>query len=142
VHPKGDSVSTFEKRASDYLRALRGQDRDHAYHRLVELGANIIPLIAISYKAEADPTIRPTLVNIAWRTNSLRALPFLKEALDDAEPDVWKEALDGLTGLGGKSALEVVRQARARTNADKAKWLDEAIQQIADGMSDSEGAGQ
>jgi hypothetical protein len=140
--PKGDGVSTFEEQASDYLRALRGKDRENAYHRLIELGADVIPLVAMSFKLETDPSIRSTLVNIAWRTDPSRALPFLKEALDDGEPGVWKEALDGLTALGGESALDVVRQARVRTVAEKSDWLDEAIQQIADSVSAAERAGQ
>jgi HEAT repeat protein len=79
--------------------------QQNAYHRLVELGADVIPLLASSFSVESDSSIRSALAKIAWRTNSPSAIPFLAEALDDDEPDVWKEALDGLVSLGGRSAL-------------------------------------
>jgi hypothetical protein len=130
-----------EEQISTYLRALRGKDRDDAYHRLIELGAAVIPSVVESFVSESEPSIRTTLVNIAWRTNSTDVIPFLKVALDDLEAAVWKEALDGLIALGGQSALDVVLQARKATNNEKAEWLDEAVQQIADGMSKAERGG-
>jgi HEAT repeat protein len=135
-------LSIFEEQTSHYLRELRGKDHENAQHSLIELGADVIPLVTTSFRAEADSSIRSMLVNIAWRTNSPRALSFLKEALDDEQPDVWKEALDGLIAFGGQSALDVVRHARARANAHKSEWFDEAIQQINDAMSGGERSGQ
>jgi len=97
---------------------------------LIELGPEVIPLVTTRFQSERDPSVRSTLVNIAWRANLSGALPLLKDALDDSEPGVWKEALDGLSAVGGSSALVVLRQARAPAEAEKAEWLDEAIEQI------------
>jgi hypothetical protein len=58
-----------------------------------------------------------------------------KSPLNDTEPSVWKEALDGLVTLGGPTALDVICQGRGRTNAEKAEWLDEAIAQIIDAIN-------
>jgi hypothetical protein len=121
----------------EYLRQLRGSDRENAYHGLVELGAEVIPIVAMSFKVESDPFIRSTLVNVAWKTNSRGAIPFLIEALNDGQPAVWKEALDGLVSFGGRSALEAVRQAREQAKDEKSEWLDEAIREISDGLSDA-----
>ena len=123
-------MNTFEEQVSQYLAALHGTDRENAYHRLIELGPEVIPLVTTRFQSERDPSVRSTLVNIAWRANLSGALPLLKDALDDSEPGVWKEALDGLSAVGGSSALVVLRQARAPAEAEKAEWLDEAIEQI------------
>ena len=57
-------------------------------------------------------------MNIAWQTDLALALPLLKEALD------------GLVALGGQSALDVLRSALLQAAADKAEWIEEAIQAI------------
>lgn len=129
--PEGSLSGVVEQRISHYLAALRGADHDNAYHSLIELGPQIIPLVMRHFRSEPDPAIRATLVNIAWQTNSRDAIPLLTEALNAVEPGVWKKALDGLVSLGGPAALDVIRQARGRM-PDKAEWLDEAIEQMTD----------
>ena len=93
-------------------------------------------MVTTHFRTEPDSSIRSTLLNIAWQTNSSDAFPLMAEALNDTEPRVWKEALDGLVTLGGTTALDVIRQGSGRTNAEKAEWLDEAIEQITDAMND------
>jgi len=127
-------VSTFDEQIEHYLDALHGTDRENAYHRLIELGPKVVPVVTTRFQAEREPAVRSMLVNIAWRTNLSGALPLLKDALDDSEPGVWKEALDGLTALGGRTALDVMRRARVRASVEKAEWLDEAIEQITDAL--------
>jgi hypothetical protein len=56
--------------------------------------------------------------------------------LDDSDPGVWKEALDGLIALGAPAALNVVRQSRVSAKVEKAEWLDEAIEQISEVITD------
>ncbi len=109
----------LERQASEYFAALHGPDSDNARHRLVELGRKIIPLVATRLQNERDFDMRATLVNIAWQAHPEGALPLLRDALDDPEPRVWKEALDGLVTAGGAVALEVLRKARIRADADK-----------------------
>lgn len=122
-------MDPFAQHASAYLAALHGADRENAYHRLIELGSDVVPLVTRSFQQESDVSIRALLVNIAWHANSSGALPLLKEALNDNEPSVWKEALDGLVTLGGPTAIDVIRQALVLAKAEKAEWLDEAIKQ-------------
>jgi hypothetical protein len=125
-------MKTFEDQVSEYLAALGGTAREDAYHRLIELGPGVIPPLRRRFLNERDPAIRTMLVNIAWQSDVSGALVLLKEALDDREPDVWKEALDGLSTVGGPVALEVMRECRTRAIGDKADWLDEAIEHVTD----------
>jgi HEAT repeats len=134
---KSGGMTTFEEKASQFIAALRGADRENAHHSLTELGQGIIPLLTLRFVNERDPSMRSTLVNVAWQTDAAGALALLKDALNDSEPSVWKEALDGLSAVGGQVALEVVREARKRADTPKADWLDEAIEQIAGQMSAS-----
>jgi hypothetical protein len=130
-------LSVSNEAISHYIHALRGHDRENAYHRLIELGADIIPQLVTSYALDVNISFRATLLKIAWRTESPRAIPFLAEALDDGEPGIWKEALDGLVALGSQSALDVVRDARVRANAEKSEWLSEAVEQMTKAISNS-----
>jgi len=122
-------LSTLEEQVFDYISALRGTDHESAHRRLIELGPQVIPLVTTYFRQERDVSVRAILVNIASQANSANAIPFLTEALDDVEPNVWKEALDGLVSLGGRDALDVIRQTRRRA-PEKAEWLGEAIDQI------------
>jgi hypothetical protein len=123
-------VNTFDETVAQHLAALHGADRENAYHRLIELGPGVIPLVTTRFQQERDPIMRSTLVNIAWRAHASSAVPLLQEAVEDAEPRIWKEALDGLVAVGGSDALDAMRQARERAKGEKAAWLDEAIDQI------------
>jgi len=127
-----ECLSTFDEQVAHYLQSLSGPDFENAYHGLIELGPDGIPYLENECKTAIDTRTRTTCVRIASSTHSLRAIPLLREALDQREAAVWKEALDGLVSLGGHRALEVMHQVRARTESDKAQWLDEAIQQIAE----------
>ena len=123
-------MSTLEEQVSYYISALRGTDRENAYHRLIELGPQVIPFVTTHFRRELDAAVQVTLLNVAWRTKSSNAIPLLAEALKHVETSVWKEALDRLVSLGGPDALDVIRQARRRA-PEKAEWIEEAIVQIA-----------
>lgn len=123
-------MATFDEQALQYLAALHGTDRENAHHSLIELGQGVIPLLTVRFANERDPAIRSTLVNVAWQIDASSALALPKDALNDAEPRVWKEALDGLNAVGESVAVEIIRDVRKRADTEKAEWLDEAIEQI------------
>ena len=127
-------MSTVDDQIADYLGSLSGPDRDDAFHRLIELGAVVIPYLEQAFTNAVDARTRQTLVTIAWQTRSRQSLPFLQHALEDASGDVWKEALDGLVAIGGPEALDLVQRMRSRTTSDKRQWFDEAIQQITENL--------
>jgi hypothetical protein len=123
-------VSTLDDQVASYLQSLSGPDCENSCHRLIELGPAVIPYLEREFKIALDARARQAMVKIAWQTQSRQSLPLLQNALEDAHDHVRKEALDGFVSLGGREALEIVRQMRGRTAGDKVQWLDEAIQQI------------
>jgi hypothetical protein len=60
-------MNPFEQQVSDYIQSLRGSNSENAYHRLVELGADVIPFLVRGFKSESDPAVRSTLVKIVQR---------------------------------------------------------------------------
>jgi hypothetical protein len=120
-----------------YIEALRGDDWENAFHRLIELGEDGLDLVGTAFRTELSIDQRRLLLRVLWQTRSDRARRYLEEALNDSKSSIWKEALDGLTALGGLPALDALRDARERANAEKAEWLDEAIEQITEAMNDA-----
>lgn len=123
-------MSTFDDQIAHYLQSLSGPDFDAAYHRLIEVGPEVMPYLERAFKNTVDAPTRQTLVKIAWNTRAQRSLLLLQEALEDGHDQVWKEALDGLVALGGQEALAIAIQVRGRTTHDRLPWIDEAIQQM------------
>jgi HEAT repeat protein len=123
---------------NDYLKEARQGDGDSAYHGLVELGPQAIPLLAEAYRAEADPLIRALIVEVVRQHRSPTSIDFLADALGDPHPEVWKQALDGLVTLASDEARRVLQAAAGRTAHDdrgRRPWIEEAIEQI-DGAID------
>jgi len=109
---------------------LGGPGGENAYHRLIEADDAIIPLLVDAFRREQDPAIRAQLVEVIWQHRLLQTVDFLAEALDDADPGVWKSALDGLVALGGPRARGVLKAARQHADPERVVWIDEAIEQI------------
>jgi hypothetical protein len=122
----------LDERASFYLGELQGPNREDAWHSLRECGPAVLPHLYGAFRGSTDAAMRSVLVELAWQTRSLQALPFLAEALADEAPGVWKQALDGLVTLDGEPARRILRDAKAVAEAEKANWIDEALQQVAD----------
>jgi hypothetical protein len=123
-------MTPFEEAASEYFAALDGPDHENAWHRLIECRAKIVPLAHARFRDEADVAKRVVLVNIAWRADPAAALPFLREALRDPHPEVWKEVLDGLVAAGASGAVDALRDEQTRADTHKAEWIAEAIGQV------------
>jgi hypothetical protein len=123
-------MSNQEYATRSCIAALRGDRWEDAYHTLIELGAEAIPGIAEAFRDPSQNDLRRILLRIAWQARSSSVVSLLSEGLEDQDRSVWKEALDGLTALGTDPALDVIRNARCRANAEKTEWLDEAIDQI------------
>ena len=117
------------------IAALRDGEWENAYHRLIEIGGSATTLLAEAFRNEREPGLRRLLLRILWQTRSNDVVPLLMEGLEDEEPNVWKEAIDGLVALGGPHALEALRAARPRSTSPKAEWIDEAIGQIVNAPS-------
>jgi HEAT repeat protein len=106
-----------------------------AYHRLIELGPQVLPEIIRRYAESRDAAFRVALVELAGQMRSADALPLFESALEDESPAVWKAALDGLVTLASPASILVLGQALARTppgrttEAEWREWVQEALQQ-------------
>ena len=126
-----------------YLRECRAGDREKAFFGMLHLGSDALPLIECAFANEPETDVRQFLIEIAWQTRDLAALPILAKALDDPEISVWKQATDGLVCLGTMEAADVLRAAKARdpsrrTGSDYtfAEWIDEALIQLSERSSE------
>jgi hypothetical protein len=97
-----------------------------------ECGPATSPHVFGAFRSSTDTPRRVVLVELAWQSRSPQALPFLAEALADDAPGVWKQALDGLVTLGGEPARRILGDAKVTAEADKADWIDGALQQVDD----------
>jgi HEAT repeat protein len=120
---------------ADYLRRFREGDAEDAFHGLLEMDHAILPELIAAFRGEADGEVRRFLVEVIWQHRQPSAIPFLGEVLRDPDPQVWKEALDGLVALASPAAIEALRAARGRTFPSKRQieefrgWLEEALEQ-------------
>ena len=113
-----------------------GGDEDHALHGLIELPNEALPDLIEHFRAESLAPVRALLIKAIWEHREPATIPFLAEALQDRDEEVWQEALDGLVALASREGLGVLEGAKAsrsnRTEDDKRfhRWLEEAIEQV------------
>lgn len=115
------------------IELARGGHREGAFTSLFERGEAAIPLMAEAFRAEADPALRALLVEVIWQLRSPASIAFLGEALQDPNPDVWKQALDGLVTLASAESLRILEAARETVRPfddDFQVWLDGAIEDV------------
>jgi hypothetical protein len=73
---------------------------------------------------------------VIWRYRNPNAVDFLGQSLDNADPNVWKQALDGLVTIGGADATRWIEKTEERVsrgqlnNGLTTEWLREALGQI------------
>jgi hypothetical protein len=118
-----------------YLMRFREGDVDAAFHGLLDQEHAILPDLAEAFRVSTDASLRVFLLNVIWQHRQQSAVPVLAEALFDSQPEIWKEAMDGLVALASLQSLEALCQARSRTfevDRDRlqfCEWLEEAIEQ-------------
>ncbi|MGH7873293.1 MAG: HEAT repeat domain-containing protein [Candidatus Binatia bacterium] len=126
----------MECAVSAALEKLRRGDEEAAFYDLVEIPGVVLPALIEVFRAEQDTAVRAFLVKVAWERRDPSALPFLGEALNHAQEEVWQAALDGLVAFASPESLDILRQARDHARADGidtrrfSLWLEEAIQQV------------
>ena len=116
---------------AEILNMARAGHRDAAVLGLTGRGQVAVDDLAPAFRAEADPVVRDVLVEAAWKLRTPGVHGLLAEALDDPDPRVWRQALDGLTSLASEESLRVLEAARDRrgpTDDDFSTWIDQAIE--------------
>src|SRR4051812_23732769 len=112
------------------VRQLSALGADDAWHSLAEAGPLALPYIVDAFNSSSDPAAKLALVQIISEYRSAEAIPFFAGCLQNADPDIWKAALDGLVSLGGRAALDLLIVARDTTTRDKREWIAEAVEQL------------
>jgi HEAT repeat protein len=118
-----------------YLREWDSSGWAGAYHSLIELGPQVLPLLQTQLAASRDARLRAALVEIARQMHSTDALPVFEIALRDPSPEVWKAALDGLVDLASPASVLLLEEAAEREppgRTDVSEWEDwvrEALEQ-------------
>jgi hypothetical protein len=120
---------------SFYLRQYRQSKSEDAYFALIHLDEAQLPDLMVAYHHEVDVDIRALLVEVVSHYKQPNTLDFLRTALQNAHPSIWKNALDGIVSIGGQRGIEILEEEKQRQLADKAsadriEWIEEAIQQI------------
>jgi hypothetical protein len=115
-----------------YVAELSGPNAFTAMHSLMEAGPSALSLVVEAFHAATDPQVQVSLVKLVSEYRTEYAVPFLSSCLTNRRTEIWKAALEGLVILGGASAMEGLREARAGTPRELRHWIDEAIQQIID----------
>ena len=124
------------QRVAGFLDRFRNGDCEAAFFGLIESGRETLPILMEAFHAETDRKVRDFLVEVIWQHRDESAIPFLASVLNDSEPAVWKQAIDGLVTLASVEAANALRAARSRQFARKAdrdefqQWIDEAIEQV------------
>ena len=103
----------------DYcLQLVRSGDADTAFHTLLDIGPEVLPELVGVFWKEHDVEVREFLVKAIWEYRHHSAIPFLREALNDPEQRVWRQALDGLVTIDSPASLAAMRAAMAREFAN------------------------
>ncbi len=128
-------MDELEDSVAHYVSLLGTPSSEDAFLGLLHLGPRALPHLTSAFLCESRPEVRATLVEVIWQTRSPEVITFLAQALEDPDPAVWKEALDGLVSIGGPQSIAVNQCARANSSTNAAKyellgWLDEALEQL------------
>ncbi len=131
----GQVVSRNPRRAQEalarYLVEAREGDRDTALFGLIELDHSVLPLLEAAYRSEPKGPVRALLVEASWQHRQQSVAPFLFEALNDADNETWRQALDGLVALASPTILDGLESAlRVEADASRRQWFAEALDQI------------
>jgi hypothetical protein len=119
-----------------WIQRFQEGDREGASYGLSYMGRSATADLVALFRHTSDRDLRRYLAWIIRSGNDPAAMSFFEEALLDADPDVWKEGMDGLVSLATQPALNILETAmnRQRRNEKDAaqfrEWIEEACEQI------------
>jgi hypothetical protein len=129
-------MSSASECASYYLELLRQGRAEDAFYGLIEAEPAVVPVLIAAFARDENRGIRAQIVQCIWQHRRPETIGFLAHLLDDPEPAVWKEALDGLAAIGGSETIRTLQEARSRIAVSRAgqaitvEWIDEALEQV------------
>ena len=105
---------------------------DEAFHNLIELPRDAIPLLQKAYDRQDNPQIRARIIEVIWQFRDRSTLPFLADALKEEDDEIWKQALDGIVTIGGDEAFAILKAVQTESASDnKRAWIEEAKEKTA-----------
>jgi hypothetical protein len=119
-----------------WIRRFQEGDREGASFGLLDMGPSATADLVSLFHETSERDLRRYLAWIIRRGNDAAAISFFEEATYDADPDVWREGIDGLVWLATEPALNILETAMGRQfrNPKDAmqfrEWLEEAIEQV------------
>jgi HEAT repeat protein len=127
-------MQDLQELVDHYVAQLSGPNAFNACHSLIEAGPPALALVMDAFNMSTDTHVKVSLVRIVSEYRTEYAVPFLQHVLQDRRPEMWKAALDGLVILGDQAALDALCEARVIASREQRPWLEEAIQQVSDGI--------
>lgn len=118
-----------------YLDLCRSGRGEEAFFGLIDLVDDPTAELNSVFRAEIDPEVRWLIVHVIGERRQSNGLDLLEEAIRDTEPDVWKEALDGLVNLENPASAEVLTKRLGElgpSDQELREWIIEAILQLSD----------
>ena len=113
---KAMCISIGEVLVRPLAEALSIEERSRTRERLTDIliGFGMIGRRTVErLKGSANPAVRRTAVHLLWQFGGKEALPDLTDLLDDAEPQVQREAVRAIVDIGTERAYRVLEQALA-----------------------------
>jgi hypothetical protein len=130
-------MSSVDNAVRSYIESIRAGDFETGFFGLLDIPDALALLIDEANRPE-NRAIRAALTKIIWEYRRPEAIDFLGNALGDPDPNVWKEALDGLVTIDGPESAHCIMAALARVkdgsiqNGLSVEWLVEALEQMGD----------
>jgi hypothetical protein len=118
-----------------WIQRFQEGDHEGASYGLLGLDAPATADLVQIFHETTDRDLRRFLAWIIRRSNDPAAISFFEEVIYDADPDVWKEGMDGLVCLATQPALKILETAMSRQFVNQKdamrfrEWLEEAIEQ-------------
>ncbi|MES2735201.1 MAG: HEAT repeat domain-containing protein [Verrucomicrobiota bacterium] len=130
ARPKNELLTT--KAIVEYaLSNFQSGQRDNAFHSLIEAGPNIIPELINLYEKTTDIDIQVLTIEVTSEFRLSTSLNFLKHALRQENPKIWKRALNGLAMVGSIQVIEALDHVLASDcDAEKRAWIEEVMSDI------------
>jgi len=104
---------------------------ENAWHSVIEVGDDAIPFLDKKFDV-GSISDRKAIIKALGYMRSAKGFDLIRKALNDPSDDVWKQGLDAAVSMGGRDALELIRNAIERRRSDHVfvEWSNEAAHDI------------
>lgn len=129
---------TSDQIVDEYVPKLGGREFADAKCVLIQAGDAVVPLLITRFRQAKRAELRREVIEVLYELAPHarpELLSFLLELVTDADPYVWRRALDGLVSANEKSVIPALEAHAVSADDERASWIREAAGQIADGVA-------